>query len=87
MLENQKNKSINVTNNDLILKGSDKNKSEKLNFNIIGNKQNNSVKKQDLIPPTPKSHKIGKKTIISISVIVILIIIATVLIIGHFKYG
>ena len=57
MLENQKNKSINVTNNDLILKGSDNNKNEKLNFNIIGNNQNNPVKKQDLIPPTPKSHK------------------------------
>ena len=35
MLENQKNKSINVTNNDLILKGSDKNNAKKLNFNII----------------------------------------------------
>ena len=57
MLGNQKNKSINVTNNDLILKGSDNNKNEKLNFNIIGNNQNNPVKKQDLIPPTPKSHK------------------------------
>ena len=87
MLGNQKNKSINVTNNDLILKGSDNNKNEKLNFNIIGNNQNNPVKKQDLIPPTPKSHKIGKKTIIRVSIIVILIIIATVLIIGHFKYG
>ena len=37
MLGNQKNKSINVTNNDLILKGSDKNNAKKLNFNIIGN--------------------------------------------------
>jgi len=87
--ENQ-NQFDDKSNNNIINVPSlkDKINPQSLKFNINPGNSNEKQKIDDLIDQTPRPQK-NKKVIIitAISISVFLIILVTVLLVGHFKYG